>query len=299
MTNGIEFDDSNPNTPFIRTFLVARIYSTLTEFECGDFESSRFIQWFCEASRFWPEKKSQAEFDAYARERLSDKVGWSRRQQNAFNVIDRYFDKGDTLTLDDIIAAVHFCAKPEPMPHKIVHNADAVIVDLPRQSRQKKDRLLKVDAAFWPTLELLYPWTRIEDSVIKFVPVGSVVREFDVVKLAFWFKYRNADRDEREMALAFHNADPLDWTDQNLYSRWREGRFAERYASRVDPLPRDSGFVATMDVRKNGVNPMMPTSRALTYTEPLTNVWVKKPPKSARVIDVEAKELEKVVGGDF
>ena len=186
MTNGIEFDAMSPNTPFIRVFLMDKIYSTLTEFECGDFEASRFIKWFCEASRFWPEKKSQAEFDAYARERLSDKVGWSRRQQDAFNVIDRYFDKGDTLTLDDIIAAVHFCAKPEPMPLKIVHNADAVIIDLPRQSRQKKDRLLKVDASFWPTLELLYPWERVEDTVVKFVPVGSVVREFDLVKLAFW-----------------------------------------------------------------------------------------------------------------
>jgi hypothetical protein len=290
--NGITFDDQNPNTPFIRTFLVNKIYPTLVDFDCGDFESSRFIEWFCETSRFWPEKKSQAEFDVYARERLSDKVGFTRRKQDAFNVIAKYFDKGDDLTFEDIVAAVHFCAKREKVPHKIVHNADAVIVDLPRQPKQKKDRLLKVDATFWPTLEILYPWERLEDSIVKVIPVGSVIREFDVVKLAFWFKYRNANRDERDAALAFHNSDPLDWTGKNLYSRWREGRFAERYASRVDPLPKDSGFVATRDVRKNGLNPDMPTSHTLTYTEPQAQVWVKKPSKSSLVVPLDDNMLE-------
>jgi hypothetical protein len=248
-SEGITFDDSNPNTPFIREFLISKLNRTLLDFECSEFESSRFIQWFYTVCRFWPEKKSQEDFDRYARERLSDKVGYTRRRADAFKIIDQYFDKGDLLNFDDIVAAVHFCAKPEKIPHGVFHNGDAAIVDLPKQPKQKKDRLLKVDATFWPTLELLYPWSRVEDTIIKLVPMGSTVREFDLVKLAFWFKYRNANRDERDRALAFHNADPLDWTDKNLYSRWREGRFAERFANRVDPLPVDSGVIPTFDAR--------------------------------------------------
>jgi hypothetical protein len=269
---GITFDDSNPNTPFIRTFLIENIHQTLTEFECGDFESSRFIEWFCEASRFWPTQKSQAAFNAYARARLSDKVGWTRRQRDAFNVIDTYFDRGYDLTFDDVISAVHFCAKPEKMPHKIIHNADAVIVDLPRQSKQKKDRLLKVDATFWPTLELLYPWKRVEDTVVKSVPVGNATREFDLVKLAFWFRYRGANRDERNNALTFHSADKLDWTSSNLYSRWREGLFAERYAKRVDPDSVDAGV----------------------SQDPPGTVWVKKPGKASLVVPLDPELLENV-----
>jgi hypothetical protein len=272
-SKGITFDEANPNTPFIRTFLMERIHQTLTEFECGDFESSRFIEWFCEASRFWPEKKSQAEFDAYARERLSDKVGFTRRKQDAFNILDRFFDKGDDLTLDDIIAAIRFCAKPGMMPHAVQHNAEVCIIDLPKQPKQKRDYMLKADAVFLPTLELLYPWQRVGDSVVKFVPTGSLIREFHLEQLAFWFKYRNCSREEMREALAFHSADRLDWSSKNLYSRWREGLLAERYAKRVDPVPVDvMGHDGT--------------------------VWVKKPSKSAVVRTVEAKELEQV-SGDF
>jgi hypothetical protein len=267
VTKGIEFDDTNPNTPFIRTFLIGRLYPTLTEFECGDFESSRFIQWFCEASRFWPARKSQAEFDAYARQRLKDKVGYSRRQQDAFNVIDRYFDKGDLLAFDDIVAAVHFCAKPEVMPHAVYHNGDVALIDLPRQPRQKRDYVLKVDTTFLPTLERMYPWTRVDDTILKLVPVGATVREFDMVKLAFWFRYRNASRDERDNAMEFHSADCLDWTTANLYSRWREGLLAERFANRVNPVPVDA---------QSGLT-----------------TWVKTPP-STRTVDMEPDDLEKI-----
>lgn len=269
---GITFDDQNPNTPFIKTFLVARIYPTLTEFSCGDFETSRFIEWFCEASRFWPEKKSQAEFDAYARERLSDKVGFTRRKQDAFNILDRFFDKGDDLTFDDIIAAIRFCSKPELMPHEVQHNGEVCIIDLPKQTKQKRDYMLKVDAVFLPTLEILYPWQRVGDSVVKFVPSGSLIREFHLEQLAFWFKYRNCSREEMREALAFHSADRLDWSSRNLYSRWREGLLAERYSKRVDPIPVDV-------VGQDGI------------------VWVKRPSKSAVVRPVEANELEKAVGG--
>ena len=209
---GITFDPENENTPFIKEFLMRGIYRTLLDFDCGEYESSRFIQWFVEKSRFWAIQESQAAFNAYARERLSDRVGYTRRKLDAFHVIDQYFDKGYDLTFDDVIAAVHFCAPQEAISHEVFYNEGSVIIDLPRQPRQKKDRLLKVDETFWPTLELIYPWQRVEDSIIKFVPVGTGVREFDVLQLAFWFRYRNAGKDERENAVSFHSADPLDWT---------------------------------------------------------------------------------------
>jgi hypothetical protein len=292
VTRGIEFDNTNPNTPFIRTFLIGKMYPTLTEFECGDFESSRFIQWFCEASRFWPVKSSQAEFDAYARQRLKDKVGYSRRQQDAFNIIDRYFDKGDLLTFDDIVAAVHFCAKQESCPHGVMYNGDTVIVDLPRQRKQKRDYMLKVDAVFWPTMEMLYPWQRIQDTVVKFVPVGATVREFDMVKLAFWFRYRNASRDERDNAMEFHSADYFDWTTANLYSRWREGLLAEKFANRVNPLPSDGGVVPTFDAR----NGKLVDGKLVGPTTPNNvNVWIPTS-RSTRNVGMEPTDLAKMGG---
>jgi hypothetical protein len=290
-SKGITFDDANPNTPFIRTFLMEKIHQTLTEFECGDFETSRFIEWFVENSRFWSSQESQAAFNAYARERLSDKVGYTRRRQDAFNVIDRYFDKRELLELDDIVAAIRFCAKPEPMPHAVRHNAEVCIIDLPKQPKQKRDYLLKVDAVFLPMLELLYPWQRVEDRVVKFVPTGSLIREFHLEQLAFWFKYRNCSREEMQEALAFHSADRLDWSSRNLYSRWREGLLAERYASRVDPLPVDTGCVPTFDARhgyRKGTVIIPPTAPNRV------GVWVPKPSRSSRVVPLDADLLGKL-----
>jgi hypothetical protein len=295
MTNGIEFDDMNANTQFIRVFLMDKITQTLRDFGCGDFESSRFIQWFCEASRFWPEKKSQEEFDRYARERLSDKVGYTRRQHDAFNILDQYFGKEDLLAFEDIIAAIHFCSPQELVPHTVFRNevTGDVIVDLPRQPKQKKDRLLKVDAALWPTLELIYPWERIDDTIVKSVRVGGVFREFDVVKLAFWFRYRHATKEERDTAIAFHSADTLDWTASNLYSRWREGLFAERRKTWI--LPENNQIIPTLAMKD-----MTPVEKELQDRGTLVGVGVPtatvlftpKLGRQARELPFDAKTLE-------
>jgi hypothetical protein len=267
---GLTLDESHPNTPFITEFAVRGLWKALTDFECGEFEGASFIKFYWEASRFWPPRKSQAEFNSYARDRISDKVGYTRRRNDAFHIIERYFDKENLLTLNDVIEAVAFCSPTKPIPEGLVFKGTAsVIVDL---SKRRGDKFLKVDAEFFPILERLYPFERRDDRVIKTVPVGSSTREFDLAVLAFWFKYRNARRDEMQRALAFHSADRLDWTRSNLYSRWREGMFAERYAGRVDPMPEDAGRIETGE----------PFGGAI--------LWTRKPTASALVVPMPEHE---------
>lgn len=266
---GLTLDESNPNVPFIREFAVKGLWKALTDFQCGEFEAASFISHFWEASRFWPAKNSQSDFNAYARDRISDKVGYTRRRNDALHVINRYFDKENLLTLDDVIEAIAFCAPTKPIPDEIVFKGkEAVIVDMSK----RRGMFLKVDSDFFPVLERLYPFERQDDKVIKVVPVGHSTREFDLSVLAFWFKYRNARRDEMQRAIAFHSADRLDWTKGNLYSRWREGLLAERYAGRVDPMPEDAGRIETGE----------PSGGAIQ--------WTRKPTASALVVPMPEHE---------
>jgi hypothetical protein len=233
-SSGVTLDSTNPNFEFIREFGMNGLWKSLNDFGCGPFESSRFIEWFWRRSESWRPFKSQTAFTAYARERVSDEVGYTRRKLDAENTVARYFDKGDNLTFEDVMTAVTFCGPTQPMPYEVFENEKTAIVDVTR--RAGDDKFLKIEKIFLPTLVRLYPWERRESRVIKTIPVGSTSCEFDLATLAFWFKYRNARRDEMQQAIAFHSADQLDWTDRNLYSRWREGIFAERYKNRVDPV---------------------------------------------------------------
>lgn len=239
---GLTLDELNPNTPFIRDFAVRSLWRTLTEFQCGEFEAAKYVSWFWEQSRFWAPQVSQAKFDAMARARLDDKIRYTRRRADAWHCIDKYFDKQNSLTLDDVVEAVAVCSPTEPIPdERVFRNAGTVIVDMTK--RRGLDKFLKVDAEFFPTLERLYPFERRGDKVIKTVLIGSTTKEFDLKILAFWFKYRNALRAEMDRAITLHSADTLDWTSANIYSRWREGGLAERFAARVDPQPEDAGRV--------------------------------------------------------
>jgi hypothetical protein len=236
-TKGVTLDAANPNTPFIRTFAVPGLWNALMDFQCGDFEAAKYVDWYWHTASRWPAKKSQADFNAYARDRVADKVGYTRKQADAFNVIDRFFDKGEDLTLDDVLSAVTFCAPPQKFPDGAVFKNDRVVmIDLTQRSGH--DKFLKVDAEFFPILERLYPFERRGDKVIKTVPVGSTTREFDLCCVAFWHKYRNAFRDEMNEAIYFKSADSLDWTSGNLLSLWRDSKIkAQRFRSRVDPDP--------------------------------------------------------------
>jgi hypothetical protein len=234
-SRGIIVNQSCPNFEFIREFALNGLWKALTDFFCGPFEASRHIEFYWRRAESWRPFESQAAFNAYARERLADEVGYTRRRLEAHNVIARFFDKGDELKLDDVLDAVTFCSPTKPMPHAVYENLTTAIIDVTK--RVGDDKFLKVEKDFLPTLIRLYPWERRDSSVIKIIPVGnSVTREFNLAILAFWFQHRNANRDEMREAVAFHSADRLDWTAKNLYSRWREGLLAERYAGRVNPL---------------------------------------------------------------
>jgi hypothetical protein len=130
--------------------------------------------------------------------------------------------------------AYAFCSPTKLMPHAVFENLTTAIIDLTK--RAGDDKFLKIEKDFLPTLIRLYPWGRRESRVIKVIPVGGTTREFDLSVLAFWFRHRNANRDEMASAMAFHSADRLDWTAKNLYSRWREGLLAEKFRDRVDPI---------------------------------------------------------------
>ena len=234
----VTFDRTNPNFNFIREFgsdfSPNGLWKSLMDFGCGPFEASRYVEWFWRRSESWRPFPSQTAFTQYARERLSDEVGYTRRKLDAESVIDQFFDKGSDLKFDDVMTAVTFCSPTRPMPFAVYENATAAIVDVTK--RAGDDKFLKVERDFLPTLIRLYPWERRESSIVKEIPVGSLTREFDLAALAFWFKYRNAGRSELAEAVTFHSADRLDWTAKNLYSRWREGLLAEKYAGRVNPL---------------------------------------------------------------
>lgn len=259
-SRGLTLDTECPNTTFIREFAFDGLWRALTDFGCGPFEGTTYYDWYWRTSQNWPALGSQATFNTYARERLSDKVGYTRRQLDAWNVIDTYFDKGSDLTLDDVLDAVAFCSPTQPLPKdKVFENDKVAVIDV--TVRKGCDQFLKVDREFLPVLTRFYPWERIDTDVIKTVRVGTVTREFNLLKLAFWFRYPRCGRDEMMKAIEFHSADRLDWTSANLYSRWREGLLAEKYKDRVDPVPPDQ------------------TARPVNGIE-----WIKKPSKSALLL---------------
>jgi hypothetical protein len=189
------------------------------------------------------------------------------------------------------------------MPFEVFENREnsKAIIDVTQ--RKGCDAFLKVDLDFLPVLTRLYPWQRIDSEIVKTIPVGTTTREFNLRTLAFWFKYKNARRDEMAEASAFHSADRLDWGSGNLYSRWREGLLAERYKNRVDPVLDLDAKIPTIDMRcprklKEGeVEPLRPAT--LVLKSPASrDVYVKTPESSIvgpmPVVDTEdgPREIE-------
>jgi hypothetical protein len=199
----------------IRTFLVFGLSRALDDFKVGKFEGSPVIDWYWQTAPTWPEKESQAAFDKYARARVSDKVGYDRRRSNAWSVVDQLFDKArfSTVTFEEVIAAITFLAPTQEFPHPVIENRDFALIDLTKRSDSPK--LLKVDASFLATLKILYPWTREDDTVVKKIPIGSTVRELNLLTLACWLKDSKLDVN-RMTAFKFENLDPLDWSGSNV-----------------------------------------------------------------------------------
>ncbi len=227
----------------IKEFAVFGLAQALGDFGVGSFEGTGVVEWYWKQSRSWPRKETQNEFNKFARARISDYVGNTRRRGDAFHVVGSLFDRARFLgtTFDEIVDAVAFLAKSEPIPpEKIVETT--ALIDLTR--RKDSPKLLKVDLTFLPVLRKLYPVERIDDVIVKHIPVGETsTREFNLVKLAWWSQTPDTSLDEMNRALRFADGDRMNWTKANLYSKWREA--AARYANAGVPeelpeSPRDA-----------------------------------------------------------
>ena len=219
----------------IRTFLVFGLSRALDDFKVGKFEGSPIIDWYWRTSPTWIEQPSQAAFDKYARARVSDKVGYDRRRSSAWSVVDQLFDKArfSTVTFSEVIAAITFLTPTQECPVGIIENDRFAVLDVTKRSDSPK--LLKVDVEFLPVLKTLYPWNREDDKIIKTIPIGSTVRELNLLTLACWLKDSRLDVN-RMTAFRFENLDPLDWTGSNV-SLVEAGDWGS--AERFWPTPRE------------------------------------------------------------
>jgi hypothetical protein len=204
----------------IRTFAVFGLSTALAEFGVGNFEADAVIKWYWQQAPSWARRGSQEEFNRYARARVSDRVGYTRRKADASFAIDRLFDaaKDFGVTFDEIVDSISFLVKPTVMP-SVVENGDSALIDLTKRSDSPK--ILKVDATFLPTLRKLYPVEREDDVVLKRVPVGTIVREVPLRWLAFWHQHPQVGLAELKTAIETRSADSLDLRTSNLFSRWQ------------------------------------------------------------------------------
>jgi hypothetical protein len=264
---------------YIKDFAIFGFGRTLEDFSVGAFEGSTVAAWYWKASRFWPRKGSQSEFNKYARARISDFVGYTRRRGDAFHVVDRLFDKARFLgtTLEEVINAVTFLSPTKLLPSGTVHengDGDSALVDLTR--RKDSPKLLKIDLDFLPTLKRLYPFERIDEVVLKHIPVGeTATREFSLVKLAWWSQNPNTTLEEMDKAIGFRNGDKLDWTKENLFSKWKVFACEEEGVPAEFPEFQDShGDTRTITTQYVGMLGADLPSEALS-----------KPTKTARVLN--------------
>jgi hypothetical protein len=266
----------------VKTFAVCGLWDALCDFGVGQFESDRVIKWYWKTAPTWAPQKSQAEFNRYARERVSDFVGYSRRRADAWGVIDRLFDdaRQGQVSLEQVVGAIEFLCPTAEFPFPFIVNAETTLIDLTKRADSPK--ILKVDTSFLPLLKRLYPWSREDDSLIKKIPIGSTERELNLVTLVFWMLYPDSEKDERDTAVSFHNGDRLDWRSSNVFSCWREGLLAKRYSDRFYNTPTEkrlpNGDVVLNDSPFSKV-------KSLDGIDKLGDLWFAKPTATAGILN--------------
>lgn len=205
---------------YAKTFAIFGLAKTLDDFGIGSFEQTKVIEWFWRNSSQWHAQTSQEAFNKYARARISDFVGYSRRRQASFGIVDKLFDRAkfNEVTLPEVLDAVTFLTKTQAIPPgMVVENGDVTIVDL--TLRADSPKLLKVDKDFFPSLERVFPFERIDDIVVKSIPIGETAsREFRLIELCWWSQNPTTTFDEMKNAIATRNGDRLDWRRANLFS---------------------------------------------------------------------------------
>jgi hypothetical protein len=124
---------------------------------------------------------------------LSDKIGYTRKRNRAWGIVDALFEKESDVTFKEVIDALKFLVPTQQMTFETYENGEVTLVDLGQ-------RILKINTNFMPLMTVLFPWEQNGEQIIKRVPVGSRSREFDLAQLAFWNLYGDAEKPEREQA---------------------------------------------------------------------------------------------------
>jgi hypothetical protein len=212
---------------FAKSFAICGLSKAISDFGCGPFEFDGLARWYWKTALTWPKMENQVEFDRYARQRVADRVGYTRRYHECCSVIDRLYDKarGVGVDFDEVIDAIAFLSKPEAIPEsKIQQNGETTLVDMTQRSDFPK--LLKIDAAFLPVLRRLWPLDIIRvghtDVVSKRIAIGSIVRDFPIYKLVYWQQHPQDTRVELDESVESRNGDGLDLRAVNLISLWAE-----------------------------------------------------------------------------
>lgn len=152
----------------VKHFAVFGLWNALCDFGVGQFESDRIIRWFWRTAPTWAPQSSQAAFNAYARERVSDYVGYTRRRADAWGVIDRLFDKarGDGVTFKECIDAVVFLCPTQPFPtERYRENGKHVLID--RIDEYFDSRLVGVDRSAYDAATPLQGLRRAANKALK------------------------------------------------------------------------------------------------------------------------------------
>jgi hypothetical protein len=203
------------STPEAKAFYDSRFYELLEDLDVGPFESQAVTRWFWKESHSWPTQ----DFDKYARYRIRRFIRETRRRADATTVVSRLFDKARSeVSFSQAIDAVTLLAQGEPMPGDIIAvNGSVVFLDLTQRSDYP--RVLKIDSAFLPVAQRLWPFAYEHETqaVIKRVPVGDgVVQPIPMLWLAFWSQHPAGLSRNDLMSVVPENGDPLDWRSENL-----------------------------------------------------------------------------------
>jgi hypothetical protein len=208
-------------------FVFGGLTKVLEDFGIGSFEAGQIIEWYLKACRLWAPQENQRAFNAYAKARIDDHLRYSRRRGDAWHIVDGLFYKArfNRLEFTEVIDALTFLVPTQPLPEGIVtEDGDVTRVDL--TLRADSPKVLRIDSTFLPTLKRLYPFRRVDDIVVKDIPIGATTnREFKMVYFAWWDAHPEYDIVER--GLGFSDGDRLNWTRGNLFDIAAEKRHAK------------------------------------------------------------------------
>jgi hypothetical protein len=218
---------------WISDYYLFNLVPTLTDLGASDPEISRLLTWFKKTAPEWVDGcATMKDFASYTRSRLRIKLGQTVTKASfAMRIIDALFRDEDSVTLKQVLDAVVTLVPTQPFPFEVKAPHETAIINLGEHT------MLCDKTFFEEILKPLYPFELSgKVSVIKRIPLGEgAERKIDLLDLAFWYRFPNYDKVDRQRAKALHSSDRLDWSRKNLYSRHEEGILHWRHQERIDP----------------------------------------------------------------